>query len=241
MRLGLFTICLACVLTAPTADTARAADDAKAEQEKDKEKKKAKAREKRKRKKKAQTPSDLDPEAAAWMKAGTPGKEHRVLNALIGNFDVAATFWPAPGAPAMESKATSRYRWALGKRFVRQDYRGEYAGMQFQGLGYIGYDNLKKVYTSLWMDSMSTSSMLSEGKANDAGNVITWHGTHIDPVTNQEKKSRYLIKIESKDRHVGEMYDIQKDGTEFKMMKLVYTRKADAAPRKKRKKAADAL
>jgi hypothetical protein len=46
-------------------------------------------------------------------------------------------------------------------------------GMPFEGLGYTGYDNVKKQYFGTWIDSMSTGIMTSS-RHGRLGNTMTF-------------------------------------------------------------------
>ena len=99
---------------------------------------------------------------------GTPGPAHKVLDALAGEWNVESRWWMAPDAPPAESKGTSKRHWALGGRYVQEEFSGEMMGAPFQGIGFTGYDNMKKKYVGVWMDSMSTAMFTTEGTADAA-------------------------------------------------------------------------
>ena len=59
--------------------------------------------------------------------------------------------------------------------------------MAWRGQSIVGYDNLREEYHSVWFDNSSTGMMVSQGTADDAGNV-TFVGTHSDPMTMEKEK-----------------------------------------------------
>ncbi|WP_428940521.1 DUF1579 domain-containing protein [Fontivita pretiosa] len=170
----------------------------------------------------------MSPEQAAqmeaWMKLAVPGKEHEGLKPMAGTFDVELSFIPAPGAPAQVSKGTEKNEMVLGGRFLEGRFRGEMMGQPFEGIGYTGYDNLKKKYVSTWMDSMGTMILVQEGTADATGKVITFTSTMPDPVSGKEQTMRSVLTIVSNDRHTFDMYVPGPDGKEYKCMTNVYTR-----------------
>lgn len=162
---------------------------------------------------------------AAYAKFSQPGPQHKLLEPLAGKWAYTAKFWMVPSAPAMEMKGTSEGKWILGGRFLVDDVDSSgFAGQPFKGLGLMGYDNIQQKYTSVWIDSMTTGFTMSTGTVDASGKVFTYHKEEVDPLTKQKFKGRDVIKIESNDRHVMEMYKIM-DGKELKMMEIVYTRK----------------
>jgi hypothetical protein len=165
-------------------------------------------------------------EMDAWMKAGTPGAMHKALDPTIGSWTVKATSWQTPGGPPQTGSGTAEDSWVLGGRFVREDFDGEFGGMKFQGLGYTGYDNLKKKYVGTWMDTMGTMVMVMTGTADPSGKVITLTSTMPDVMTGKSMKMRNVTRIVDANTHVMEMYGPDRSsGKEFKMMEIVYTRK----------------
>src|SRR5689334_22239372 len=109
---------------------------------------------------KKQTADPHQAEMEAMMKAGAPGDAHKKLDSLVGSWDATVKTWMQPGAP-MESHGTSQNTWVLGGRWVEERFTGDFMGMPFNGVGYTGYDNIKKQYVGTWMDNMSTSVMVS--------------------------------------------------------------------------------
>ena len=94
----------------------------------------------------------------------------------------------------------------------------------FQGRGFLGYDNHKKKYFSLWMDSMSTGVMMSEGTCDDSHKVFTYVGAADDPWTGEPKKFRSVLKVINEAKLSFEMFETGEDGKEKKSLEVNYTR-----------------
>ena len=163
-------------------------------------------------------------EMEAYMKAGTPGPPHKAMAGTVGTYDVKVKSWQAPGGPAMEETGTATRSMVLDGRVLMEDFKGSMMGMQFTGHGMRGYDNVTGKYWGTWMDSMSTGMMTSQGTC-DAKNTCTFTGTHNDPVKKGPVSSRMTSRWTSPTTEVFEMYGPGKDGKEFKMMELTYTKK----------------
>ncbi len=82
----------------------------------------------------------------AMMKAATPGDAHKNLARMVGRWDATVKMYAQPGAPAQVSTGTSVNKLVLGGRWVQESFDGNFMGMPFSGIGYTGYDNLKKQY-----------------------------------------------------------------------------------------------
>ncbi len=161
----------------------------------------------------------------AWMKAATPGAAHKALEPTIGSWNVVSTSWQTPGGTPQAGAGIAENSWVLGGRFVKQEFHGEFGGMQFEGLGYTGYDNIRKKYVGTWMDTMSTTVMDSTGTADPSGKTFTSTSTMHDALTGRPMKLRMVTRIVDANKHVMDMFGPGPDGKEFKMMELVYTRK----------------
>lgn len=162
---------------------------------------------------------------AAWEKAGTTGESHKNLEAFVGTWETKNKYWMAPDAPPQESTGVSENRMVLGNRFLEMRYEGQFMGQPFTGIGYTGYDNVKKKYIGSWMDSMSTAMMTSLGDSDAAGKVMNFNITGDDPMTGKPMKMKEKLTVTDNDHHTMEMWGPAPDGKMFKMMEMSYTRK----------------
>lgn len=168
---------------------------------------------------------DMDPAMMqAMMAAGTPGEPHKKLDGMTGSWDVKVTMWMVPGAEPMISNGTSEQKWVMGGRYIEQRFQSDFGGMPYEGLGYQGYDNIKKRYWSTWMDNMSTSVMTSTGTSSD-GKTWTFTGTSPDPMTGKDMTMEEKVTVVDADHHVMEMWSPGPDGKMYKSMELAFTRK----------------
>jgi hypothetical protein len=161
----------------------------------------------------------------AMMKAGQPGDPHKKLDGMVGNWDTKATFWMMPGMDPMTSMGTSANQWVMGGRYLEQRYKGDMAGMAFEGVGYSGYDNVKKQYWGTWMDNMSTAMMTSTGSASADGKTWEFTATMSDPMTGKDSTANEKITVIDADHHTMEMWVPGPDGKMFKNMEINYSRK----------------
>jgi hypothetical protein len=164
-------------------------------------------------------------EMAAYAAAGTPGEAHAKLAAMAGDYDIAVKSWHDPAGPAMEEKGTAKRSMTLDGRVMVEEVSSSMMGQPWTGHGMHGYDNVTGKYWSTWNDSMSTGLMVSEGSCDAAG-ACTFTGSWNDPLTKGKITSRMTTKWTSPTTEVFEMYVPGKDGKEFKMMELTYTKKS---------------
>jgi len=157
-----------------------------------------------------------------YMKLGTPGAPHKMLESLAGTW-VAKSRMGIETGQAMEEAGFSEQKMILGGRFLLQEYSGQMMGMPYNGIGYTGYDNHAKKFVSTWMDSTSTAILFFEGTGSPDGKTITQECAHDDPMRGP-MKWRSVIRILDENKNTFEMFGI-KDDKEEKMFELIYTRK----------------
>jgi hypothetical protein len=164
-------------------------------------------------------------EMEAMMKAATPGDAHKKLGGLAGTWNAEVKMWMKPDAPPTGGAGVAENTWALDGRWLEQHFTGTFMGMPFAGVGYTGYDNIKKKYVGSWMDSMSTSMMISSGKEDAGGKSFTFTSTMEDPMTGKSSPVKEKVTVVDDDHHTLEMWGAGPDGKMFKMMEITYTRK----------------
>ncbi|HKR65750.1 MAG TPA: DUF1579 domain-containing protein [Thermoanaerobaculia bacterium] len=169
---------------------------------------------------------EMDPAMMeAMMKAGMPGEPHKMLANMAGTWNAKVSTWMMPGADAMVMDGTSENKAVMGGRYLEQRFSGNFMGMPFEGVGYTGYDNVKKQYWGTWMDNMSTGMMMMSGAASDDGKTWTFTGTMADPMTGKDTKIDEKVTVIDADHHTLEMWGPGPDGKMYKTMEIAYSRK----------------
>lgn len=165
--------------------------------------------------------------------ASEPGPQHTLLDIFVGTWDVSANFDTGPGQPPETASGQMVNAWQLDGRWLKQEYSGQMASLgSFRGIGFLGYDNLQKMYVGTWMDTLSTSCFVSKGSFDDSKATFELSGDFT--VEGGEKfKQKQVMTVLSPDRYVVTMYLTGPDGVEFKTGNLEYTRsvrKVSVAP-----------
>ncbi|MGH9869633.1 MAG: DUF1579 domain-containing protein [Candidatus Polarisedimenticolia bacterium] len=164
-------------------------------------------------------------EMEAYMKAGTPGAQHKALASSVGSYTLTVKSWHEPGGPAMEEPGTAERTMILDGRVLVEKVSSSMMGMPFMGHGMTGYDNVTGKWWSTWNDSMSTGVMVSEGTCDAQAKNCTFTGSWMDPIKKTEVKARMTTKWTSPTTEVFEMHGPGPDGKEMKMMEITYTKK----------------
>lgn len=154
-----------------------------------------------------------------------PGPFHKHLEHFVGEWDAKVKFWMDPSMPAEETSGSMSVRWIMDGRFIQEDFKGDMMGMPFTGMSITGYDNGEGRYVTTWIDSMSTSMMVSYGTCDSAGKVFTYTSESRDPWSGEKISFRLVATILSKDSHKFEMFATVAGNPEAKNMEILYTRK----------------
>lgn len=152
-----------------------------------------------------------------------PGPEHEIFKEMEGTWDAVMLM---PGVPkdAPASKGTHVYKLECGGLWLSSKFEGDFGGAKFEGRGIDGYDQNKKKYTGVWVDSMSSTPLLLEGTRDEKTKILTMTGDHPGP---DGKPVKFKTTSFSKDKnhHTFTMYMIGEDKKEQEMMTIEYTRK----------------
>jgi hypothetical protein len=167
---------------------------------------------------------DQDEMMEAWQKSMTPGPEHAMLANTIGEWEGKISMWEDPNQPPQTSIGTANYESIFDGRYIIGKFSGNMMGMPFSGMEIDGYDNVKNVFFSSWIDNMGTGIMYVEGTYDKSSNTFTYKGETVGPMGNKIKV-RELITIIDKDHSKFEMFMDMGTG-EQKSMEINYSRKS---------------
>ena len=134
-----------------------------------------------------------------------PGPEHEKLKEMVGTWDCVMDIG------GQKSKATATYKLICGGMWVASDFEGDFGGMKFQGHGLDGYDQNKKKYVGVWVDSMSSAPMHMEGNYEEGGKLLVMTGESVG-AQGQPEKFKGTTEMKNKDHVIFKMYMIQPGG-----------------------------
>ncbi len=159
---------------------------------------------------------------AEMTKLATPGEQHKAIAKFAGTWKGHVESVDPMTGKTETSDGTMVSTAVLDGRWLRQEWTGTYGGQPFKGIGYWGYDNAKKEYTSMWTDTWSTSWMNFTGQYDAATKSYTSRGTCDSPMGKMEM--REVVTVKNDNEHTFDMYMPGPDGKEVKNMTITYTR-----------------
>ena len=165
---------------------------------------------------------------AKMQELGSPSEGHKALESFVGSWTYTGQFWMSPDGPPQTMTGTTMNTLIFGGRFLKQEFTGG-AMMEgqppFEGLGIVGYDNMRKEYQTVWFDNMATGMMQGTAQFDAAAKTLTEQGDFSCPMTGEtHRKMRTTWKVLDANHTTYESYMSTPDGKEFKAMEIRYTR-----------------
>jgi hypothetical protein len=147
-----------------------------------------------------------------------PGPEHAKLKELEGTWDATIDMM------GQKSGGTMVWKMEVGGFYLVSSFKGEFAGMKFEGKGIDTYDPMKKKYVSVWCDNMAPGIMMMEGSFDPVGKKMTMSGDGPGP-DGKPTKYKYVTEFKEKNTMVMTMSTTGADGKEQQMFTITYKRK----------------
>lgn len=166
---------------------------------------------------------EMTPEMKAWTEYMTPGDVHKMMAAYTGEWKSEIKMWQYPGAEPTISIGSSVYEMILGGRYMQAHHKGDFNGMEMNGISIEGYDNHTKEVTSVWFDNFGTGTMIGKGKWDDKTKAINYKGKVVDPMSGELVGFREVMYYIDKDNQKLEMFMDTPEG-EFQSMEIMFTR-----------------
>jgi hypothetical protein len=174
------------------------------------------------------TPEEMQQAMSIWMELGQPSLYHERLEYFVGEWETTTKLWMGGAdGPAQESTGSATYSWLMAGRWLQENLTGTMMGMPFEGYQLLGYDNYRREYVAVWVDSFSTTLTQSSGLLDESGKVITLFGEMDEPTTGElGKMAKYVTRIVDDDTFVFEVHDLGIGGDNTRVMEITYRRKA---------------
>ena len=153
---------------------------------------------------------------------------HSKLAEIVGIWDYTITLWATPDAEPDVSEGTVNNEMIYGERFLTSEANGRMSlGNHYdpyQGQGIMGYDKDQEVYTSVWIDTLSTGMQTGTGTYNDETKTIEFSGDYMSPSKQKKAGYRAELTFTGADSYTYTQYTLDQGNQEFKTMEIEYRR-----------------
>jgi hypothetical protein len=160
------------------------------------------------------------PAAAQEPQFPKPGPEHEHLKKLAGTWDAVMKMPDAPDT----MPGIAVYKMECDGMWLTSDFKMDVPNFKFQGKGLDGYDQNKKKYVAVWVDSMSSAPMFMEGTHDQKTNTTTMTGEGPGQ-DGKPQKFKTVTKTKDEDHLHFEMLMVAADGSEKPAFTIEDTRK----------------
>ncbi len=171
----------------------------------------------------------------AWVQRGIPSAGHAALVPLVGSWrvqqSVYGTMGRSPDLPPIVSQDIRTTRvWVADGQYIEDTTEGTVEGQPYWRRGWLGYSNIDRRYE--WVTiGPRVPMMIYLGKPGsgdqmpiEVTGVFTDQGVVSEQTVGKPIGQRTVIRIESHDRHVFELYFTPPGGKEQLALRSVYTR-----------------
>lgn len=178
----------------------------------------------------AAPPMDKKTIAAMMEQRGGPAEEHKLLEPLVGEFNVEIRMSMMPGQPPLIARALGRARWIFGDRFIQAETRpADDEELKISSLSTFGFDKRSKKFFWIGIDSSDTYSVFSEGDYDKDTKTFTLLGENEEPGLGKVP-FKTVIQIVNDDERLFQVWFLFNGapGTDadgwFKVMEAAYAR-----------------
>jgi hypothetical protein len=171
----------------------------------------------------------------SWVQRGMPGPGQAALAPLVGSWTVElsiyGTMGRSPDLPPLVSRDIRTKRvWIADGQFLEDTTEGTVQGQPYWRRGWLGYSNLDRRYE--WVTVAPRVPMMiylgnpgsGEQMPIEVTGVFTDQGVVSEQTVGKPVGQRTVIRIDTNDRHVFELYFKPPEGKEQLAMRMVYTR-----------------
>ena len=182
-------------------------------------------------------PQSSEQDMPGWIRRGLPGSGHEALQPLVGRWRVRYEVYGTLGRrgdepPLVSEDITTRREWIGEGRFIEDTTEGTLMGAPFWRRGWLGYSNIDQRYEWVTIDAVNPTMMTYVGAAGSGpqlpismDGVFTDQGVAGEETVGKRVGIRTVIRIDSDDRHVFELYFKRPgDKKEVLALRSVYVR-----------------
>ncbi len=153
-----------------------------------------------------------------------PGLNHTYLEPLAGEWRGEVRMWEGPDTEPVRAAGRISRAWVLDGRYLRETVAADTEWGPFEGLGFIGYNNLEGQYEFVWMENMATAIAFGTGVYDPDRKVLSYWGSHRDPRSRKLVRSMVEINLSAPGRTGFTEHSWGPDGRKYKSLEGSFER-----------------
>jgi Protein of unknown function (DUF1579) len=175
------------------------------------------------------------PPIPAWIQRGMKGAGHAAMAPLVGSWRVEMSIYGTMGRspdmpPIVSRDIRATRKWIADGHYLEETIEGTVEGKPYWRQGWLGYSNIDRRYE--WVTVAPLVPMMiylgkpgsGESMPIDVSGVFTDQGVVSEPTVGKPIVQRTIIRIESNDRQVSELYFTPPGRKQQLALRLVFTR-----------------
>lgn len=153
-----------------------------------------------------------------------PGPELAPLTKEVGTWDAVVEARLAPNVPPIMSRGVETNVLGGSGLWLITNFKSEFLGKPFEGHGIYGYDDEKKKYTGVWVDSFQTYLAVWEGTFDANRRMLTmW--TETPDANGNMIRWKGVTEWKDEDTRIWTGYMPNEEGKDFASMIIRYKRR----------------
>jgi hypothetical protein len=113
----------------------------------------------------------------------------------------------------------------MSYEMMMPDETGTMTKLPVTGTSITGYNNFRRMYETVWCDSMNTHILRFSGMSPPGSSTMTMYGEMDEPMMNVVGRTiKAVSRVQDADHFTFELYDLHA-GDDYKVVEIAYTRK----------------
>lgn len=172
----------------------------------------------------------VEAQAKEFSAASRPGPQHKVLESLVGEWEVTLSTTAADGTESAPYRGRATLAWTLGQRFLRWDASLMFGEISGTTTGFLGFDTRTRQYQLMMISDFATGMMVAGGSGEIRALGIVFELELTDPATGARLVARSRLRILSPDHFVLEQLEASSGGKD-RVTRISHYRRAGVPTR----------
>ncbi len=168
----------------------------------------------------------LEQQTIELERASRPGPEHRRLDVLAGEWDVAMVSVDAQGRETELARGEGDLVWVLDGRFLSWSATLGIAGAPRTTTGYLGFDRRSRDYELLMISNLATGMEVATGRGDPERAGLRFTLEQFDAALSTRVRAISVLRLLTRDHFVLDQVSTDAGGRERVAQRHHYRRRA---------------